>query len=171
MLHVAFDAMTDSGLMTAAEAERLLAEWAASYGGRDAVVLAAHRAGVSKHRIDTLTGIARTTPDRILSEESTMGTGSGLKSRQQEVLRQRAIAVVLGSGLTYRDARVFLGNGPGVIVQLAAEGTTDTRMGAAAKLIASFHSDGLSLLQEPNGMPAYEAYLASGGTAEVCEPG
>jgi hypothetical protein len=157
--------------MTAAEAERLLAEWAASYDGRDAVVLAAHRAGVSKHRIHTLTGIARTTLDRILSEEGTMASGSGLKSRQQEILRQRAIAAVLGSGLTYRDARVFLGTGPGVIVQLAAEGTADTRMSAAARLIASFRRDGLSLLQEPNGMPADEAYLANGGTAEVCEPG
>lgn len=155
--------------MTRGEAERLLTEWAASFGGRDAIVLAAYRAGVSKHRIHMLTGIARTTLDRILSEESIMAIGPEVKSRQQEILRQRAIAALLESGLTVRDARVFLGTDPVVIIQLVAEGTDSARRAVAARLIGSFQRDGLVLRQEPNGMVVDEAYLASGCTAEVHE--
>ncbi len=151
------------------EAERLLTEWVASSVGRDDIVLAAHRAGLSKHRIHVLTGIARTTLDRILSQESTMDTASGLKSRQQEILRQRTIAALLGSGLTSKDARVFLGTDPVVIIQLAGEGTGDARRNMAARLIASFQRDGLCLRTEPAGITADEAYLAGGGTAEVHE--
>lgn len=47
------------------EAERALIAWAAI--DRDALVRAAHRAGVSKNRISTISGIARTTIDRILA--------------------------------------------------------------------------------------------------------
>jgi hypothetical protein len=151
------------------EAERLLVEWAASFGGRDALVLAAYRAGVSKHRIHLLTGIARTTLDRILSEENTMTIGGGIKSRHQELLRQRTIAAILDSGLTIRDTRVFLGDDPVIIIQLAAEGTDSARKAAAAKLINSFRESGLDLRQEPNGMIVDDAYLASGHTAEVHE--
>jgi hypothetical protein len=171
MLHVAFDVMTDRRQMTTGEAERLLAEWAASSGGRDAVVLAAHRAGVSKHRIHLLTGIARTTLDRILSEENIMAIGSEVKSRQQEILRQRTIAALLGGGLASRDIRVFLGTDPTVIIQLDVRGTEDARIAVAARLIASFERDGLGLRQEPNGTAADEVYLADGCTAEVYELG
>lgn len=157
--------------LTPSEAERLLVEWAASFGGRDAVVLAAHRAGVSKHRIHVLTGIARTTLDRILSEESIMTIGIELKSREQELLRQRTIAALLGCGLTVRDASVFMGTDPVVIIQLVVEGTDIARRAAAAKLIGSFRRDGLGLRQEPNGMIADEAYLASGYMAEVHDLG
>src|ERR1700722_3624679 len=124
--------MTGRERMSAGEAQRLLAEWAASSGGRDGIVLAAHRAGVSKHRIHLLTGIARTTLDRILSDENVMSVGSEVKSRQQERLRQRTIVALLGCGLTIRDARVFLGTDPVVIIQLAAEGTNNDRMAVAA---------------------------------------
>lgn len=158
-----------AGRLTPGEAERLLTEWAASFGGRDALVLAAYRAGVSKHRIHALTGIARTTLDRILSEESIMSIGPEVKSRQQEILRQRTIAALLSSGLTVRDARIFLGTDPVVIIQLAADGTEGTRRTVAAKLIGSLERHGLGLRQEPNGMPADEAYLAAGCTAEVHE--
>lgn len=51
-------------------AETALRAWATVQ--RDELVQAAHRAGVSKNRIHTLTGIARTTIDRIL--EAPMGT-------------------------------------------------------------------------------------------------
>ena len=155
--------------LTPSEAERLLAEWAASFGGRDALVLAAYRAGISKHRIHMLTGIARTTLDRILSEESIVTIGGELKSRHQELLRQRTIAAILDCGLTIRDARVFLGSDPVVIIQLAAEGTDTARKAAATRLINSFKKNGLDLRQEPDGMIADEAYLASGHTAEVHE--
>jgi hypothetical protein len=56
--------------LTAERAERMLTEWAASFSARDTVVLAAHGAGVSKHRIHVLTGIARTTIDRIITHRS-----------------------------------------------------------------------------------------------------
>lgn len=155
--------------MTPGEAEQLLVEWAASFGGRDALVLGAYRAGVSKHRIHALTGIARTTLDRILSEESIVSIGTEVKSRQQEILRQRTIAALLGSGLTVRDARIFLGTDPVVIIQLAAEGTDSARTAVAAKLAAALQRDGLGLRQESAGMTADEAYLAAGCTAEVYE--
>ena len=157
--------------MTPGEAEQLLIGWAAGSSGRDAIVLAAHRAGLSKHRIHMLTGIARTTLDRILSEENIMTTGIEVRSPEQENLRQRTIAALLGSGLTARDSRVFLGTDPVVIIQLDAEGNESTRRAKAAKLIRSFQQDGLALRQEPNGEPADEAYLADGHTAEVHELG
>jgi hypothetical protein len=48
------------------EAERILAEWALCHADRDKVVRLAHQAGISKHRIYEVTGIARTTIDRIV---------------------------------------------------------------------------------------------------------
>jgi hypothetical protein len=56
--------------MTTEEAEAALQAWASVE--RDELVRAAHQAGVSKNRIYGLTGIARTTIDRIL--ESPVGT-------------------------------------------------------------------------------------------------
>lgn len=53
---------TKAANLAAAEAE--LTEWASAR--RDDQVRAAHRAGISKNRIHTITGIARTTIDRIL---------------------------------------------------------------------------------------------------------
>jgi hypothetical protein len=50
--------------MNQAEAEQALLAWASVE--RDELVRAAHEAGVSKNRIHTITGIARTTIDRIL---------------------------------------------------------------------------------------------------------
>jgi hypothetical protein len=46
------------------EAEQALKAWASIE--RDELVRAAHKAGISKNRIHTITGIARTTIDRIL---------------------------------------------------------------------------------------------------------
>lgn len=51
-------------VMNAVEAEQALAAWASVE--RDGLVRAAYEAGVSKNRIHTITGIARTTIDRIL---------------------------------------------------------------------------------------------------------
>jgi hypothetical protein len=58
--------------MTREEAEAALRAWATVTAQRDELVEAAHQAGVSKNRIHTLTGIARTTIDRIL--EAPVGT-------------------------------------------------------------------------------------------------
>lgn len=52
-----------------AAAERELTEFRRWSDGRDDMVRRARSAGVSKHRIHVLTGIARTTIDRILKEE------------------------------------------------------------------------------------------------------
>ena len=155
--------------LTPDQAERMLAEWAASFGGRDAVVLAAHHAGVPKHRIHVLTGIARTTLDRILSEENAVTSSTEVKSREQESLRQRTMAAPLGCGLTSKGARIFLGIDPVVIIQLAVDGSDDARRSAAAKVITSCLRDGLGLRQEPNGATADETYLMNGHTAEVYE--
>lgn len=51
--------------MTPGQAEELLTEWAAVAASRDARVLAALDAGLTKHRIHVLTGISRSTIDRI----------------------------------------------------------------------------------------------------------
>jgi hypothetical protein len=56
--------------MTIEEAEAALQAWATVH--RDELVQAAHRAGVPKNRIHAITGIARTTIDRIL--EAPVGT-------------------------------------------------------------------------------------------------
>jgi hypothetical protein len=50
--------------MTTEEAEAALQAWATVH--RDELVQAAYQAGVSKHKIHAITGIARTTIDRIL---------------------------------------------------------------------------------------------------------
>lgn len=56
--------------MTTEEAEAALEAWATVQ--RKELIQAAHRAGVSKYRINQITGIARTTIDRIL--EAPVGT-------------------------------------------------------------------------------------------------
>lgn len=58
-------------MMKREQAEQDLREWAANRDRRDDLVRAAHQAGVTKHRIHTLTGIARTTIDRILENAMT----------------------------------------------------------------------------------------------------
>jgi hypothetical protein len=52
-----------------AAAERELTEYRRWVDGRDDMVRRANAAGVSKNRIHVLTGIARTTLDRILKED------------------------------------------------------------------------------------------------------
>ncbi|MET8113845.1 DUF6003 family protein [Streptomyces prasinus] len=52
-----------------AAAERELTHYRRTVEGRDGMVRRAQAAGVSKHRIHVLTGIARTTIDRILNRE------------------------------------------------------------------------------------------------------
>lgn len=52
------------------EAEKQLTEWAGYNARRDDLVRAALAAGVSKNRIHIITGIARSTIDRILQEDT-----------------------------------------------------------------------------------------------------
>lgn len=52
-----------------AAAERELTQYRRTIEGRDDMVRRARAAGLSKHRIHALTGIARTTIDRILKDE------------------------------------------------------------------------------------------------------
>jgi hypothetical protein len=63
--------------MSPAEAEQMLSEWAIVTRGRDARVRAAVGAGLSKHRVHMLTGIGRSTIDRILAAPATGGTING----------------------------------------------------------------------------------------------
>jgi hypothetical protein len=65
-------AMTE---MTVREARELLIEWAAVTASRDDRVRSAFVSGVSKSEISRLTGVARTTVDRILD-----CTGDGPKA-------------------------------------------------------------------------------------------
>jgi hypothetical protein len=50
------------------EAEQMAKDWAANFARRDPMVRTVKAAGLSKTRIHELTGIARTTIDRILKE-------------------------------------------------------------------------------------------------------
>ena len=52
--------------MTPEEAEQMLAEWVTVTRSRDERVRAAVAAGLSKHRVHVLTGIGRSTIDRVL---------------------------------------------------------------------------------------------------------
>ena len=55
------------------EAEELLIEWVTVTRDRDNRVRAAVAAGVSKYRVNQLTGIGRSTIDRILAASSPAG--------------------------------------------------------------------------------------------------
>ncbi|GIH69408.1 hypothetical protein [Sphaerimonospora thailandensis] len=55
--------------ITRDEAAALLKDWASTVARRDILVRAAYGAGVGKSRIHAITGIARTTIDRILVKE------------------------------------------------------------------------------------------------------
>jgi hypothetical protein len=56
--------------LTQDQAERELVAWATANACRDDVIRAAYRAGVTKSKIHAITGIARTTIDRILEERT-----------------------------------------------------------------------------------------------------
>ncbi len=53
--------------MSPEEAEQMLSEWAVTTRDRDTRVRAAVAAGLSKHRVHHITGIGRSTIDRILT--------------------------------------------------------------------------------------------------------
>ena len=64
--------------MTAEEAEQMLAEWVMVTRDRDNRVRWAVSAGVSKYRVNQLTGIGRSTIDRILAASTVpAGTSNG----------------------------------------------------------------------------------------------
>jgi len=56
--------------MTEAEAREALEHWRDTDSQRDGIVRAAYEAGVTKHQIHLVTGLARTTIDRILRERN-----------------------------------------------------------------------------------------------------
>lgn len=67
--------------MTREQAETELIEWARITRDRDRRVLNAYAAGISKNHIHTLTGISRSTIDRILDKEPTMDTVAVLRAK------------------------------------------------------------------------------------------
>jgi len=70
--------------MTPGEAERMLSDWVMITRDRDSRVRAAIAAGVSKHRVHQLTGIGRSTIDRILSGPAPSGTIDGPSGGQDD---------------------------------------------------------------------------------------
>ena len=56
--------------MTPEEAEAMLTEWRTVVRSRDERVRAAVAAGLTKHRVSVLTGMGRSTIDRILASAS-----------------------------------------------------------------------------------------------------
>jgi hypothetical protein len=63
--------------MTRQEAERMLTEWRAVSRDRDNCVRRAVSSGVSKYRVNRLTGIGRSTIDRILAAAAPAGAING----------------------------------------------------------------------------------------------
>ncbi len=63
--------------MTREEAEQMLTEWVIVTRDRDNRVRAAVGTGVSKHRVHQLTGISRSTIDRILAPGGAANVPSG----------------------------------------------------------------------------------------------
>jgi hypothetical protein len=63
--------------MSPAEAEQMLSEWVIVTRDRDARVRAAVGAGLSKHRVHLITGIGRSTIDRILGAPAAGGAING----------------------------------------------------------------------------------------------
>jgi len=63
--------------LTVRQAKQLLIEWAAVVASRDDRVRTAFDSGFSKSEISRLTGVARTTIDRILDGPSTATGGAG----------------------------------------------------------------------------------------------
>lgn len=66
-------------------AEHDLLDWTATVADRDARVLTALLAGLSKNRVHTLTGIARTTIDDILKEHPVVDTAAVLRAKARAV--------------------------------------------------------------------------------------
>jgi hypothetical protein len=62
--------------VTREEAEEILTEWAIVTRDRDERVRSAIGAGLSKHRIHQLTGISRSTIDRILAPGAPPGAAN-----------------------------------------------------------------------------------------------
>lgn len=62
--------------LTVRQARELLSEWAAVSASRDERIRTAYHSGVSKSEIARLTGVARTTIDRILDEPGSLADGS-----------------------------------------------------------------------------------------------
>lgn len=63
--------------MTREEAEQLLSEWVLVTRERDNRVRAAVTAGITKHRVHQITGIGRSTIDRILAAAAPGGPSIG----------------------------------------------------------------------------------------------
>jgi hypothetical protein len=120
------------------EAEDALAAWASIE--RDELVRTAHAAGVSKNRIHTITGIARTTIDRILDQEMSRTQNDRLVSylerftagwpRQGRYALQPAMASV---HTAEQVAEILLGDAEFRALRLGALlGTADGRLIVAA---------------------------------------
>lgn len=78
---------------TTEDAESALIAWAQNDAARDRIITAAHRAGVSKNRIHTLTGVARTTIDRILAKGEAMTTYTLISANTGDQMPPEAVEI------------------------------------------------------------------------------
>lgn len=70
--------------MSPEEAEQMLSEWVMVTRDRDSRVRIAVAAGISKHRVHQLTGIGRSTIDRILAAATPAGASIGPSGGQDD---------------------------------------------------------------------------------------
>jgi hypothetical protein len=70
--------------MSPEEAEQMLSEWVIVTRDRDARVRAAVAAGVSKYRVHQITGIGRSTIDRILASPAPGRASNGPSGDQDD---------------------------------------------------------------------------------------
>jgi hypothetical protein len=93
--------------MTAEEAEQMLSEWVIVTRDRDARVRAAVAAGITKHRVHRLTGLGRSTMERILA--SPYPEGPALAQPEAAMITETKPATVpyRRSGWSVAEARGF----------------------------------------------------------------
>jgi len=121
--------------MTPEEAEQALAGYATTLDGRDDLVLAAISAGLSKHRIYILSGIARTTIDKIIGKEPPMTmkasqTAAGLAEQAYAIVANLGYRVKGGgsadlTSASLRPADVYVWASHGEVYVEAAKGDMD----------------------------------------------
>jgi hypothetical protein len=85
-------------------------------------------------------------------------------------LRQRVVAALQAGSVTRSEATVFIGGPEGrtVVLQLSAQGPTETRLNVAERLIEALGAAGLDITDEGSKSVAdIAAHLADGATTVV----
>lgn len=132
----------------ALEAE--LENYARVVAERDNLIIRAQRAGITKNRIHTITGISRSTIDRLLSKENTMTTttGYGTWNNHGDSSALTVEATVAG---------YISGADSEWIDRIQADGSFDDMVAAYRAAINAALPDGVSLNGNDFYGPAYDA--------------